>query len=65
MIEGVEIITSLEEIVASVHEPVNVEAETDLEESLQEIEAGEPTVQKQKEPEEIDAEEKGKEDKKG
>jgi len=56
-VEEVEILTDAEEIVASVHEPVDVEAATDLEESLQEIEAGEPTVQKQKEPEEIETKE--------
>lgn len=58
--EGIEVNTEADEIVAAVHEPVDVEAATDIEESLQEIETAEPTVQKQKEPDEIAEEEKEK-----
>ncbi len=45
--EGVKILTDSEEIVVVVHEPVDIEAETDVEESLKALDE-EPTVQKQK-----------------
>jgi len=49
-VEGVEILLDPGEVVAAVLEPVDVEAETDVEESLKEVEGPEPAVQKQKEP---------------
>ena len=46
--EGITILTEADSIVAVVHEPVDLEAETDVEESLKGLEA-EPTVLTQKE----------------
>jgi large subunit ribosomal protein L25 len=56
VIEGVEIISDSEEVILSITQPIDVEAETDIEESLQELEGAEPTVQKQKEPSEAEGE---------
>lgn len=50
-IEGVEVVIDADEILVHMVKAIDVEAETDIEQSLQEIEESEPTVQKQKEPE--------------
>ncbi len=51
MPEGVELLGDLEENLILISEPVEIEAATDIEASLEELEGAEPTVQKQKEDE--------------
>jgi len=61
LIEGIEVVSDAEEVLITMNAPVDIEAETDIEESLKELEE-EPTVLKQKEePEEGESSEKEKE----